>query len=173
MGFYLHPGWVFTLVPAAGMASPSRRPDGSAGRLTPSDYVALPLTTIVCITIVTATMTTRDPSHLLPLAPAAFHILVSLADTDRHGYSVMQEVSERSGGAVKLQAGTLYATLKKLLADGLIRELDARPGADQDDSRRRYYRLTPFGRDAVQAEARRLAELVRQARASGLLVSPK
>ena len=114
----------------------------------------------------------RDPSHLLPLPSAAFHILVSLADADRHGYSVMQEVAERTGGEVKLQAGTLYATLKKLLADGLIRELDARPGADQDDSRRRYYRLTPFGRDAVQAEARRLAELVRQARASGLLLGP-
>lgn len=114
-------------------------------------------------------MTKRDPSHLLPLPPAAFHILVSLADTDRHGYSVMQEVADRTGGAVKLQAGTLYATLKKLLADGLIRELDERPGDDQD-GRRRYYRLTPFGRDTVQAEAGRLAELVRQARASGLLI---
>jgi DNA-binding PadR family transcriptional regulator len=115
-------------------------------------------------------MTKRDASHLLPLPSAAFHILVSLADTDRHGYSIMQEVADRTGGEVQLQAGTLYATLKKLLADGLIRELDARPGGDQADSRRRYYRLTPFGRDAVQAEARRLAELVRQARASGLLL---
>ncbi len=115
-------------------------------------------------------MTKRDASHLLPLPSAAFHILVSLADTDRHGYSIMQEVADRTGGEVKLQAGTLYATLKKLLADGLIRELDARPGGDQDDSRRRYYRLTPYGRDAVQAEVRRLAELVRQARASGLLL---
>jgi DNA-binding PadR family transcriptional regulator len=117
-------------------------------------------------------MAKRDPSHLLPLPSAAFHILVSLADTDRHGYSVMQEVADRTGGEVKLQAGTLYATLKKLLADGLIRELEARPDADQDDSRRRYYRLTPFGRDVVQAEARRLAELVRQARASGLVIGP-
>jgi DNA-binding PadR family transcriptional regulator len=115
-------------------------------------------------------MMKRDASHLLPLPPAAFHILVSLADTDRHGYSIMQEVADRTGGEVKLQAGTLYATLKKLLADGLIRELDGRPGGDQDDSRRRYYRLTPYGRDTVQAEARRLAELVRQARASGLLL---
>jgi len=117
-------------------------------------------------------MPRRDPSHLLPLPPAAFHILVSLADADRHGYSVMQEVADRTSGEVRLQAGTLYATLKKLLADGLIRELDARPDAEQDDSRRRYYRLTAFGRDTVQAEARRLAELVRQARASGLLLRP-
>src|SRR5215218_5126122 len=115
-------------------------------------------------------MTKRDPSHLLPLPPAAFHILVSLASTDRPGYSVMQEVSERTAGEVRLHAGTLYATLKKLLADGLIRELDERPGEGEDDRRRRYYRLTPFGRDTVQAEARRLAELVRQARASGLLL---
>jgi DNA-binding PadR family transcriptional regulator len=117
-------------------------------------------------------MKKRDPSHLLPLQPAAFHILLSLADRDRHGYSVMQEVADRTGGEVKLHAGTLYATLKKLLADGLIRELDERPDDDSDDRRRRYYRLTPFGRDAAQAEARRLAELVRQARASGLLLGP-
>ncbi|MEO5823528.1 MAG: helix-turn-helix transcriptional regulator [Vicinamibacteraceae bacterium] len=117
-------------------------------------------------------MAKRDPSHLLPLPPVAFHILVALADTDRHGYSVMQEVADRTGGEVRLHAGTLYATLKKLLADGLIRELDERPGDGEDDRRRRYYRLTPFGREAVQAEARRLAELVRQARASGLLIGP-
>jgi DNA-binding PadR family transcriptional regulator len=117
-------------------------------------------------------MEKRALSHLLPLPPTVFHILVSLADTDRHGYSVMQEVADRTGGAVTLQAGTLYATLKKLLADGLIREVEARPGAEQHDSRRRYYRLTPFGRDAVQAEAQRLAELLRQARASGLVPRP-
>ncbi|HYP13847.1 MAG TPA: PadR family transcriptional regulator [Bryobacteraceae bacterium] len=116
-------------------------------------------------------MSKSDPAHLLPLQPAAFHILVSLADKDRHGYSIMQEVDERTGGEVKLHAGTLYATLKKLLASGLIRELDERP--DQDgDTRRRYYRLTHYGRDTAQAEARRLAELVRQARASGLLLGP-
>ena len=114
-----------------------------------------------------------DPTSLLPLPPAAFHILVSLADRDRHGYSIMQEVADRSGGEVKLHAGTLYATLKKLLVDGLIRELDERPDDDSDDRRRRYYRLTTFGRDTAEAEARRLAELVRQARASGLLHGPR
>ena len=115
-------------------------------------------------------MAKRDVSHLLPLPPAAFHILVSLADKERHGYSIMNEVSERTAGEVKLHAGTLYATLKKLLASGLIRELDERPDDDNQDSRRRYYGLSPLGRQVAEAEASRLAELVRQARASGLLL---
>jgi DNA-binding PadR family transcriptional regulator len=111
-----------------------------------------------------------DPVSRLPLQPAAFHILVSLADKeDRHGYSIMQEVAERTGGQVKLHAGTLYASLKKLVADGLIRELDERPDPANQDTRRRYYRLTDYGRAVAQAEAERLAELVRQARVSGLL----
>jgi DNA-binding PadR family transcriptional regulator len=108
------------------------------------------------------------PGPHLPLPPVTFHVLVSLADEERHGYSIMQEVAERTAGEVKLHAGTLYATLKRLLADGLIRELDERPGDGNQDTRRRYYRLTPVGRAAAQAELRRLAELVRQARASGL-----
>jgi DNA-binding PadR family transcriptional regulator len=115
-------------------------------------------------------MTKRDPTTLLPLQPAAFHIVVSLADQDRHGYSIMQEVSERTGGAVKLHAGTLYASLKKLLADGLIRETTECPDPGNQDTRRRYYRLTDFGRAVAEAESKRLAELVRQARASGLLL---
>jgi DNA-binding PadR family transcriptional regulator len=116
-------------------------------------------------------MSKADPTHLLPLPPVAFHILISLADKDRHGYSIMQEVDERTGGEVKLHAGTLYATLKKLLSSGLIREVGER--ADEDgDARRRYYRLTAYGRDAAKAETQRLAELVRQARASGLLLGP-
>jgi DNA-binding PadR family transcriptional regulator len=116
-------------------------------------------------------MSKADPTHLLPLPPVAFHILISLADKDRHGYSIMQEVDERTGGEVKLHAGTLYATLKKLLSSGLIREVGE--GADEDgDARRRYYRLTAYGRDAAKAETQRLAELVRQARASGLLLGP-
>ncbi len=110
----------------------------------------------------------ESTSPHLPLPPAAFHILVSLADRERHGYSIMQEVAERTGGEVQLHAGTLYATLKRLLADGLIRELDERPDEDSGDTRRRYYQLTKVGRERARAEARRLAELVRQARASGL-----
>ena len=117
-------------------------------------------------------MNRHDITHLLPLQPAAFHILVSLADGDRHGYSIMLEVSERTNGEVTLHAGTLYSTLKKLLADGLIREVAARPRDGSQDGRRRYYRLTPRGRETAQGEARRLAELVRQARASGLLEGP-
>jgi DNA-binding PadR family transcriptional regulator len=80
----------------------------------------------------------------------------------------MKEVEERSGGDVRLHAGTLYATLKKLLTDGLIRELDERPDEESGDTRRRYYHLTPAGRERARAEANRLAGLVRQARASGL-----
>lgn len=112
-------------------------------------------------------MATPSPDTV-PLTPIAFHVLVSLAERDRHGYAVMQEVAERTGGEVRLQAGTLYATIKRLLADGLIEELQQRP-RDEDDARRRYYRLTKSGRKAVSAEAERLASLVRQARAFGLL----
>lgn len=118
-------------------------------------------------------MRKSDPLSLLPLQPAAFHILVSLADNDRHGYSILQEVAERTGGRVRLHAGTLYASLKKLLADGLIRELDERPDPANQDTRRRYYGLTDFGRVVARAEAERLAELVRQARASGLLAASR
>ena len=118
-------------------------------------------------------MKTPDPATLLPLAPVAFHILVSLADKDRHGYSIMQEVEERTDGAVKLHAGTLYASLKKLLAAGLIRELDERADPENHDERRRYYQITTFGRAVATAEANRLFELVRQARASGLVAGSK
>ena len=108
------------------------------------------------------------------LQPIAFQILVSLADQDRHGYNIMQEVAERTRGEVRLHAGTLYAALKRLLADGLVRELDERPDGQSHDARRRYYRLTARGRLRAEDEARRLAELVRQARASGLsLESPR
>jgi DNA-binding PadR family transcriptional regulator len=103
------------------------------------------------------------------LSPVAFHVLVSLADADRHGYNIIREVAERTGGEVVLQAGTLYATLKRLLADGAIRESTRPRGADSHDPRRRYYRLTPTGRRAVEAEASRLEALVRQARLRGLL----
>ena len=100
-------------------------------------------------------------------------MLVSLADQDRHGYSIMREVLDRTAGEVKLHAGTLYATLKRLLEDGFIRELDERPDRANQDARRRYYGLTPIGRDAAEAELRRLAELVRQARASGLSIGSR
>jgi DNA-binding PadR family transcriptional regulator len=102
----------------------------------------------------------------MPLPEAAFHILVSLADSDKHGYAIMQDVADRTGGNVKLNVGTLYTTIKRLLQQGYILELDERP--DDDDERRRYYRLTSDGRAEVTAEAIRLQQMVRLARRAGL-----
>jgi len=102
-----------------------------------------------------------------PLTPAVFHILLALADEDRHGYAIMQEVSQRAG--ITLGPGTLYGTIKRLLADGLIEESGHRPDPDLDDDRRRYYRLTPLGRRTASAEARRMADLVRVSRRKRLL----
>ncbi len=107
----------------------------------------------------------RQPS---PLPAAAFQILVALADQDRHGYAIMQDVSARTDGRMKLSPGTLYGSIKRMLDEGLIVELDERPDPDRDDERRRYYRLTAFGREVAKAEADRLATLLRQARAVGL-----
>ena len=104
---------------------------------------------------------------LLPLAPAAFHILLSLAEEDRHGYAIMELVAERTHGAVKLSPGTLDRTIQRMLEQGLILETRERPSPEEDDERRRYYRLTSFGGAVARAEARRLAGLVRLARASG------
>jgi DNA-binding PadR family transcriptional regulator len=113
-------------------------------------------------------LTTAEAPGLLPLPQAVFQILVALADQDRHGYAIMQDVALRTNGALKLSPGTLYGSIKRMLEDGLIVEVDSRPSADEDDERRRYYRITPFGRDLAQAEADRLTVLLRQARAVGL-----
>jgi DNA-binding PadR family transcriptional regulator len=110
----------------------------------------------------------KEPNHLLPLPPAAFQILVALADQDRHGYAIMQDIAARTGGRMKLSPGTLYGSIKRMLEEGFIVELDERPDPDDDDKRRRYYRLTRFGREVAQAEADRLSTLLRQARAVGL-----
>lgn len=107
-----------------------------------------------------------DPSSLLPLQPAVFHILVALAQDDAHGYAIMQDVAARTG--TKLSPGTLYTTIPKLLEQGLLAESRQRPEASKDDPRRRYYQLTPFGRAVARAEAARLADLVRHARVRGL-----
>jgi DNA-binding PadR family transcriptional regulator len=104
----------------------------------------------------------------LPLPQAVFQILVALADQDRHGYAIMQDVAERTSGALKLSPGTLYGSIKRMLEAGLIVEIDTRPSPDEDDERRRYYRITPFGREVAQAESDRLTVLLRQARAVGL-----
>jgi DNA-binding PadR family transcriptional regulator len=109
-----------------------------------------------------------DPDAQLPLTPAVFHILLALADQDRHGYAIILDIAERTGGAMRLGTGTLYTAISRLLEQGLVEEPDERPDAGEDDERRRYYRLTPFGRDVANAEARRLAALVKMARARGI-----
>ncbi len=101
-----------------------------------------------------------------PLTPAAFYILIALADGDRHGYAIMQEVSKRSGGTVRLGPGTLYGAISRLLRDGLIEETEERPDPKMDDSRRRYYRLTGEGGLALAAETKRLEALARLARST-------
>jgi DNA-binding PadR family transcriptional regulator len=111
----------------------------------------------------------ENPEELLPLPVATFHILVALADRDRHGYSIMQDVAARSEGQVKLGAGTLYSSIKRLLEQGLIEELRESPDPENQDERRRYYRLTSFGRRVAMAEAQRLTSLLQQARATGLI----
>lgn len=108
-----------------------------------------------------------SPDSFLPLPTVTFHILLALADEDRHGYRIIQDIAERTGGQVRLNAGTLYRAIQRLLEQDLIVEPSRRPAPADDDARRRYYRLTAFGRAVAQAETRRLAELVRQARASG------
>jgi DNA-binding PadR family transcriptional regulator len=111
----------------------------------------------------------RDPAAYLPLSSAVFHVLVSLADGDQHGYAIMKDVAGRTDGRVALSTGTLYGIIKRLLADGLIVESRRRPAASDDDERRRYYRLTPFGRQVAVAETERLERMVTAARATRLL----
>ena len=112
--------------------------------------------------------TAADIAAQLPLTPGVFHILLALADQDRHGYAIILDIAGRTGGAMRLGTGTLYTAIARLLEQRLIQESDERPAADEDDERRRYYHLTPFGRDVANAEARRLAALVRMARSRGI-----
>ena len=104
-----------------------------------------------------------------PLTPAMFHVLMALAGDDLHGYAILKEVALRTAGEVKLSTGTLYGIIKRLLNDGLISELRSRPAAANDDERRRYYRLTPKGREVAAAEAERMARVVELARSRRLL----
>jgi DNA-binding PadR family transcriptional regulator len=114
-----------------------------------------------------------DADSYLPLTPAMFQVLVALADGDKHGYAVIKEVRRRTNDKVQLGAGTLYAIVKRLLEGGLILECDERPDPSLDDERRRYYRLTPDGRAVAQAEARRLEEVLEQAKAKLFVKKPK
>lgn len=104
-----------------------------------------------------------------PLTPAVFHILLALGDGERHGYAIMQAVSDLTGGSVKMGPGTLYGTIKRMLNDGWIEECDQRPDPEMDDERRRYYRLTGLGAKAAAAETRRLELLVKEARRKRLI----
>ena len=108
--------------------------------------------------------------QLLPLKPVVFHVLLSLADGERHGYGIVQDIAQRSAARMRLEPGNLYRSLKSMLEDGLIEESERRPASDLGDERRRYYRITRLGRRVAAAEAERLQELAAQARA--LLKSP-
>ncbi len=114
----------------------------------------------------------RSPGDHLPLTVPVFQILLSLADLDLHGYAIIQDIRARTGGEVRLTASTLYAAIKRLLAGGLIEELDERPDPALDDARRRYYRITAFGRDVARQEAARLHRLTLMAREKHLLPEP-
>lgn len=109
-----------------------------------------------------------EAETFLPLPQATFHILLALADEDRHGYAIMQDVAARTNGALRLSAGTLYRSIQRMLEQGLIVEPRQRPPREQDDERRRYYRITTLGTAVAKAEARRLAQLLKMARARGL-----
>jgi DNA-binding PadR family transcriptional regulator len=114
----------------------------------------------------------RDPEAMLPLTPAVFHILLALVDGERHGYGIMQEIMGCTEGKVRMGPGTLYGSIKRMLAEGLIQESGMRPDPSLDDERRRYYRLTDFGLRVTQAEAQRLVQLVSVARSKRLLLGP-
>src|SRR4051794_34031329 len=105
-------------------------------------------------------MKDQSPQDALPLTPPVFHILLSLAGEERHGYGIMRDVAQQTDGALQLGPGTLYGCLKRMLAAGFVEESGERPDPVLDDERRRYYRMTPLGRRAVRAEAQRLAGAV-------------
>lgn len=113
-------------------------------------------------------MPAPDPRSFLPLTPLAFEVLLALADRPRHGYGIILEVGERTDGLIRLRTGTLYVLLQRLADQKLIEESDERPDAG-DDSRRKYYNVTPLGRAVLQAEARRLEDVVGEARRKRVL----
>jgi DNA-binding PadR family transcriptional regulator len=115
------------------------------------------------------TTKTLEPETMLPLTPAVLHILLALADGERHGYAIMQTVASNTDGQIRMGPGTLYGTIKRMIAADLIEESDERPDPKLDDERRRYYRLTPFGRKVLAAEVKRLSNVVSLARAKQLL----
>ena len=111
----------------------------------------------------------REPEALLPLTPAVFHILLALADGEKHGYAIMQEVEARTGGSMRMGPGTLYGSIQRMLKDNLIIESQEHTDPSPGEERRRYYRLTGFGQRVLQAEARRLEHLVHIAQSKQVL----
>lgn len=111
----------------------------------------------------------RDAESHLPLTPPVFHLLLALADGDKHGYAIMKDVAQRTENKVRLSAGTLYGIISRLLAEGMILEVRERPAPALDDERRRYYRLTGFGREVAIAEAERMEKVLAMARSKRLL----
>src|SRR5260221_11307425 len=145
------------------MRGPERSSTEAAGRAL--DAVAL--ASIATMATVSRTTTgPENPGDLLPLPPATFHILLALADEDRHGYAIIQDVEARTGGELRLSAGTLYRSIARMVVQGLISEVARRRTRDEDE-RRRTYRLTPFGVPGARAEMRRLSQLDRPAPAPG------
>jgi DNA-binding PadR family transcriptional regulator len=115
------------------------------------------------------TKSKRSPDTLLPLTPAMFEVLIALADGEKHGYAIIKEVARRTTGEVSLSAGTLYAIVRRFEQEGVIQESDERPDPALDDERRRYYKLTAFGREVAQAEARRMETALKMAHAKNLI----
>lgn len=113
----------------------------------------------------------RNPEAMLPLTPAVFHILLALADGEKHGYGIMKEVAQRTEGSMRMGPGTLYGSIGRMLDSGLIEMSDERPDAEMDDERRRYYRLSDFGLRVAAAESRRLVQLLRIAQAKHVLAA--
>jgi len=118
-------------------------------------------------------MKRTDPDSLLPLTPSMFQILIALADGEKHGYAIIKEVARRTNGEIALGAGTLYAIIRRFVQEGVIAESSQRPDPALDDDRRRYYRLTPFGRDVARAEAGRMEAALGMARAKKLIPRPR
>ena len=111
----------------------------------------------------------NDPQAMLPLTPAVFHILLALADGERHGYSIMHEIAAHTGGKMRIGPTTLYRSIKQMLLDGLIVETNGRPDPALDDERRRYYKLTGLGQQVALAETQRLEQALQVARSKSLL----
>src|SRR5271154_5192710 len=124
---------------------------------------------IVASGIATTAMNSEKDTESLALTPAMFQVLLALGDEEKHGYAILKDVEEQTNGEVRLSTGTLYAIIKRLVSEGAIKECRNRPPADEDDQRRRYYRLTQAGRDLAVAEAERMERLVATAREKHLL----